>query len=522
MAAPDDRLTSRMTGRRNGLRSGLVVPGILAGVTSLLHVVTSSDSWGIFRDELYYWACSNHLDFGYVDHPPFVAVMTRLARALLGDSLPALRLFPALAAGGTVFLTALIARRMDGGPFARALAGLVAALTPVYIANFGYLSMNAYDVLLWTAVAWCAVSLIDSDDPRWWLAFGAAAGIGLQNKISMLFLGFGIVVGLLLSSGVRPFLNRWFWLGGAIAAGIFLPHVLWQIRNDWPTPEFVRNATQDKNLPISPGEFLFEQVMLMGPVVAVIALAGLAFCLLPGAGRRWRPLGLAFVVVATILILQRGKPYYLSPGYTMLFAAGSVALERIAGGRWRWLRPVALVLVVAAGAALAPLAKPLLPIETHVGYTRMLGVAPGTDERKEVGRVSQFFADRIGWRELAALVAQVHAALPEADRGRACVYGQNYGQAGAIDYFRAEMDLPPAISGHNSYWLWGTAGCTGEVIIIIGGEREDHEESFASVEQAAVHACGDCMPYEDDKPIFVARDLRVPIEEAWSRTKHYD
>ena len=504
-------------------RRGLVVPALLAAATAAAHIATSNDRWGIFRDELYYVACSKHLDLGYVDHPPLIALLTWLARVLFGDSLPALRLFPALAAGGTVFLTILIVRRMGGARFAQALAGLLVALTPVYISTFGVLSMNAFDVFLWTAAAGCVVALIDSADPRWWLAFGVVAGIGLQNKISMLFLGFGVVVGLLLTSGWRPFLTRWFWLAGAIAGALFLPHVLWQIRNDWPTLEFMRNATQDKNLPISPVEFLSEQVRLMGPAIAAIALAGLIWCFASRNGRRWLPLGWAVVTVAVVLILQRGKPYYLSPAYTMLFASGALAVERVsAKGGWRWLGAVTIALVVVSGIALAPLAKPLLPVETHIRYTEMLGVAPGTDERKEVGRVSQFFADRLGWRELAALVAEVHASLPEPERASACVFGQNYGQAGAIDYFRSEMDLPPVLSGHNNYFFWGPAGCTGQIVIIIGGERQDHERSFESVEEAALYRCSDCMPYENNKTIFVARRLRAPIAQVWPRAKHFD
>jgi len=504
-------------------RRGLIVPALLALATAAAHIATSNDDWGIFRDELYYVACSKHLAFGYVDHPPLIALLTWIARHLFGESLPALRLLPALAAGGTVFLTILIVRRMGGAMFAQVLAVLLVALTPVYIGSFGFLSMNAFDVLLWAAAVACIVALIDSGDPRWWLAFGVVAGVGLQNKISMLFLGFGIVVGLLLTSGLKPFRSRWFWLAGAIAAVLFLPHVVWQIRNDWPTLEFMRNATQGKNLPISPVEFLVEQISLMGPVVAVLAVTGLVYCFVSREGRRWLPLGWAVAAVAVVLILQRGKPYYLSPAYTMLFAMGAVTVESMsARGGWRWLRAVTIALVVVSGIALAPLAKPLLPLETHVRYTQMLGVAPGTDERKEVGRLSQFFADRLGWRELAALVAEVHASLPEPERDIACVYGQNYGQAGAIDYFRSEMDLPPALSGHNNYFLWGPGGCTGEIVIIIGGEREDHERSFESVEEASLYRCADCMPYENNKTIFVGRRLRASLAEVWPRSKHFD
>ena len=186
------------------------------------------------------------------------------------------------------------------------------------------------------------------------------------------------------------------------------------------------------------------------------------------------------------------------------------------------LRALVMSLVILAGFFLAPLAKPLLDVETHVRYTQMLGVAPGTDERKEVGRLSQFFADRLGWRELAALVAEVHASLPEAERDSVCVFGQNYGQAGAIDYFRSEMDLPPALSGHNNYFFWGPGVCTGEVVIIMGGEREDHERSFESVEEVALYRCSDCMPYENNKTIFVGRRLRASLAEVWPRSKHFD
>ena len=494
----------------------------LGGVAALLHLLTARDSYGLFRDELYYLANGEHLAFGYVDHPPLVGLVAWLSRSLLGDSMIAIRLLPALAGGGTVVVAGLLARELGGGRFAQVWTGVCCALAPLYVGHFGYLSMNAFDVLVWCGTAVVLARLLRTDDDRLWLAFGALAGIGLQNKLSVVFLGFGVVVGLILAGQWRRLTARRFWLGGLLAFAIFLPNLIWQAVHGFPTLEFMRNATLYKNRPLAPWEFLSAQTLMMNPVVVPAALAGLAFYF-TRAGRPFRPLGWAFVVIVAVMITQRSKAYYLGPAYPLLLAPGALMIERLASRpRWGWLREAALVLVVGSGLVLAPLAKPILPVETHVAYMEGLGVAPSTGERKRLGRLPQFFADRLGWRELAETVAEVVDGLPPEERAAACVFGQNYGQAGAIDFYGPALGLPSAVSGHNSYWLWGPGDCSGEVLIVIGGDREDHEQSFEQVEEGAPYRCADCMPYEAEKTIWVCRGLRAPLPEVWSRTKHYD
>jgi hypothetical protein len=221
------------------------------------------------------------------------------------------------------------------------------------------------------------------------------------------------------------------------------------------------------------------------------------------------------------MLTQNAKPYYLAPAYPMLLAAGAVALERTNRGR-AFVRPAALIAIGLSGALLAPLAKPLLPIDTYVAYAKTLGIAPGTDERKSLGRLPQYFADMQSWQELAEAVARVHRGLPAEDRAHACVFAQNYGQAGAIDLFGPQLGLPNAISGHNNYWLWGPGECDGRVIIVLGGEREGLDRRFADVKEGGRFDCRDCMPYEDDKALWIARGLRLPIREVWPRVKHFD
>lgn len=499
---------------------------VLGAATTLIHIVTA-EGYGIFRDELYYLACGENLRMGYVDHPPFVAFVARFARSLFGDSVTALRIVPALGAGATVTFAMLMAREFGGRRWAQALTGVLTALAPVYLGIFGYLSMNAIDFTLWSAALLVLAHLLRTGQLRLWLVFGVVVGVGLQNKLSMGFLGLGVVVGLLVARRWQHFRSRWLWLGGAVALLLFLPYLVWQIRNGWPTLEFVSRALQFKNVALSPFEFAQEQVLMMNPVALPVFLAGIVFLLVLPSGRTYRPLGWAFVAVVAILMSQNSKPYYLAPSYTLVFAAGSVVLARLASALQKpWLRTatVGLItfLVVASGFALAPLAKPVLPIESFVAYMNRLGMAPSTGENHELGRLPQFFADRLGWRELAETVARVYETLPPEDQARACIFGQNYGQAGAIDYFGGDLGLPKAMSGHNSYWSWGPGDCTGEVVIVMGGSRDGLESRFESVEQATVYTCKDCMPYENNKPIWICRRMRLPIETLWPQLRHYD
>ncbi len=494
----------------------------LAGLTVLLHLVTAGRG-GIFRDELYYLACSEHLGFGYVDQPPLVAFLAWFARHIFGESLVGLRLLPALAAGGTVLLTAAMARHLGGSLFASALAALLVALAPIYVSLFGFLSMNAFDVLFWATALHALIRLLQTKDPRHWLRFGLWCGIGLQNKLSIGLLGVGVLVGLIIAREWRHLRSRWLWLGGGLVLLLSLPHFVWQSLHGWPVLEFMANATGGKNVPLSPLEYLRAWTWQMNPLAAPVALAGLVFLLFLRRGMPFRALGWASIAIVLLLMTRNTKPYYLSPLYTLLFAAGSVVVGRLAERRrGRWVPAVAIAVIGTSGLALVPLAKPVLDVETYIAYATRLGRAPRAEENHEMGRLPQFFADRIGWRELAQTVGRVFDTLPPEDRARACIFGQNYGQAGAIDFYGPELGLPKAISGHNSYALWGPRGCSGDVVVVIDGDEEDLHEVFETVVHAATYTCQDCMPYENDKPIWICRGARISIDKLWPELRHFD
>jgi len=487
----------------------------------LFYAITSR-GYGYFRDELYYLACGQHPAFGYVDQPPLVAILARLVRATIGASLPALRLLPAFAAGLTVWMSMEMARFLGGGRWARAFAGLATALAPVYLSIFSIFTMNAFDIVFWTAAVWIAMRALAGGPDRLWLYFGLIFGIGLENKWSPLFLGAGLFAGLLLARRGEVLRKRDFWLGWALAALLILPNIIWEFAHGWPTLEFIANERSGKITLLAPPAFLGQLVLQAGPLALPLAVAGLVYFFTGRHTRRVRALGWAALAVIVILTATHSKPYYVAPIYAFVFASGGVAMTALTpGGTGRIFRWLYVIVLVAGGLALAPLAKPLLPVETYVRYSRTLGIHAEAGEREEVGRLPQFFADMFGWRDLADTVAGVYRSLPSGDREHACIMARNYGEAGAIDFFGAAMGLPHAISGHNSYWMWGPGDCTGQVVIVIGGSREELERRFESVTLATTFVCRNCMPYENNNPIWIAQGMRQPASVLWATMRHY-
>lgn len=496
---------------------------LLFAALKLAAHLACGEGYGYFRDELYYLACADHLDLGYVDHPPLSIFILWVVRAAFGDSILALRLAAAAAGMLSVVLTGLLAGALGGGRMAQALAMTAVLIAPVMLGVNSFYSMNSLEILLWTGAALVVARLLDAGESRGWLLLGLLVGLGLLNKISMLWFAGGLALGILATGQRRVLGTRWPWVAAAIAAVMVAPHLLWQLDHGWPTLEFMRNASARKMVAVSPLEFLGNQVIVMNPLTIPLWVAGLVFFFWMDAGRRFRPLGWVFVATFALLAFAgTSRANYLAPAYPALLAGGGFALER-AGSRprWGWLGPVLLGAMLLAGAATAPLALPLLGPERYAGYAAALGVVPPVEERRDPAVLPQHLADRHGWTEIADTVASVYRSLPSRDREIAGVFAGNYGEAAAIDHFGPRRGLPRAISGHNSYWLWGPNGYSGEVMIVLGIRRQTLEELFGRVDEVARVGCRFCMPFENDNPVYVCREPKQPLREMWGRAKRY-
>ena len=514
----DYRITA---GWRAAALSGTALLASLAA-TKLFIQFAGIRHYGVFRDELYYMACGEHLAWGYVDQPPLIAFVAWFARHLFGSSLVAIRILPALAGASVVFLTGVLAHELGGGRFAQALAAIAALFAPGFLAFDSFLSMNAFEPLFWLLCAWIAVRIVKGATPKLWLAFGALSGVGLENKHSMLVFGFAIVAGLLLSGEWKVFRSKWIWIGGVIAFALFLPNLLWEARHGWPQIEVVRNAQLYKNVPISPLRFVAEQVAFLGPLTLPVWLGGLSWYFFAREGKRFQFFGWTYLIVMAVFIVGHGKSYYPLPIYTLLLAAGGVAIEKISDARHRVALRVAYPsLLVIAGLVALPFGVPLLPIDTFLRYSQTLPYSKAVTTERDAAQADlpQLYADMFGWENTAVTVARVYRSLPPAERANCAILGGNYGETGAVDYYGPSLGLPKAIGGHNSYYYWGPRDYSGACVIIFGEQSSEFIKLFGDVQLAATADNPHAMPNEQHIPIYICRRPIAPLSVLWPRFK---
>jgi hypothetical protein len=352
---------------------------------------------------------------------------------------------------------------------------------------------------------------------------GAAIGICLESKYTVVFFFAALLLGLLLTPERRILFSRWFLAGCAVCGAIALPNFLWQVYSTFSTLEFLRNGQHGKNLLVSPAQYLFQQLLITNVFLSLVWIIGLVWLL-------WhvhlRFLGYAYIILLAFMLVLHGKHYYPADVYPYLMAAGGVAMEAWTN-RLRVLRPIVAVVAIALGLVFVPFSMPVLPEGQAAAYTNwlleFLHVSRQTvaTEHARQAALPQDWADMHGWPELAATVAKVYQSLPPGDRAQAAIVAGNYGEAAAIDFFGHQYGLPPAISGHNQYYLWGIHGASGNVIIDVAGDCGAGEHLFATSERAATFTSRWGMPYENDIPIMVCRGIKEPLAELWPSVKAY-
>jgi len=489
-----------------------------------IHVaVNLFGGYGYFRDEFYYIACSKHLAAGYVDQPPLSIFVLAAARRLLGESVFAIRLVPAIVSALSVTALCLLVRRMGGNARAMVIASLCFLASPQLLGFHTYYSMNSLDILFWLLIAHALLGVSENPTLPAWLWLGAILGLGLLNKTSVLWAAAGVATAILLTDLRRQLRHPGPYLAAILALLIFSPFVLWNLQHGFPHLEFMRNATSEKYSSLTRTRFLTDQLLAMNPITFLVSLPGLAWCLFNRDGVRHRVLGIGFLTVFAVLLANpHTKSEYVAASYPTLFGCGGIAISRLPHPWHRVVASVLGCLLVVTGAVLAPLAMPILPVPDYIRYAKAMGFAPSTPENQRLSELPQFFADMHGWEELARDVSAAYTTIPEAERRTTVALVGNYGEAGALELYAKRYPLPRVICSHNSYWFWGTGATPITTFIRLGGKRDGYLEKYGDVTQAGVHYARYAMPYEDSLGIYIVRQRRTPIEQDWPKAKHFE
>lgn len=478
----------------------------------LIYLLTTAlTSYGLFRDEFYYLACASRPDLGYVDHPPFSIWVLAGWTSLFGDSLFSIRIIPAIISSLTVFILGLFTLRLGGGKTAVIIATLSFMLSPIFLGMNTIFSMNTFDFLFWILSAYLFLRIIQTGEKKRWIILGIVIGIGLLNKTSMFWLSSGILIGTIFSPLREDLRTKYPYLAALLALIIFSPYIIWNLTHDLAHFEFMRNAASRKYGGLTPVSFIADQILILNPVSFLIWLPGISFFFINREGKRYRAVGIIWLITFLILIINwHSKGEYISAAYQILFAGGAITIEKL-NNKKQWVRYVASVPVIISAIILSPLARPLLAPEKLLQFQDAIGLKPPSNEGHET-ILPQFYSDMFGWEELARNVSSVYKSIPEAERNNTFVFCSNYGRAGAIEYYSKKYSLPAVVSPHNNYWYWWPDIDSDATIIIIGGEREEHLQALETVIESGYHYSEFSMPYENNLKIFVGRGLKVPIQ----------
>jgi hypothetical protein len=472
----------------------LVLLIVMAVALLGLHALTNGQ-YGFHRDELSTLADAASLDWGYVGVPPLTPFLARVAFTWFGPSLAGLRFFASLAMAVAFVLTGLMARHMGGGRFAQGVAAVSAAISGVALSAGALFEYVSLDYLWWVMAAYFVVRALASNDARAWLGVGAAVGLGLMTKYSIVFLMAGIGAGIVFTPARRYVRNGWLWGGVALAFAIFLPNLIWQIRHDFVTLDFLRSIhSRDVRLGRTDG-FLSGQFWIATNAFTVpLWIAGLVFLFTTEAGRKFRMLGWMFVIPLALFVLARGRDYYMAPAYPMLLAAGAVWCER-------WVKRWLVVVLLATGGLLW--AAPVLPIApVDSSFWRFADRVNGGN-----------FNEQTGWPELAQAVARIRVTLP-AQTG---ILVADTAQAEAIDLYAA--GLPAAISVANSHWFRGYGSPPPKPLIVVGFPDAFVQRHLASCVKAG--SVGTENSSIGGKNVFVCDGPIQPWPRFWQDAKHY-
>lgn len=476
----------------------------IAVLFGVAHMLTNGQ-YGFHRDEWQFLSDAQHLDWGFVPYPPLTAALEWLGLKMFGLSLVGLRLFSVLAQVLVIFASGLMARDLGGGRRAQMFAALAVALSPVPLFEATEFQYSSFDLLWWVLLAWCVIRLLRDDEPRWWVAIGIVAGLGMQTKYSIAFQLAGVLAGVLLTNPRRHLASGWFWAGGAVALLIVAPNLVWLIRHDFVSYHFLqaihaRDVHQGRADGFVRDQFLLNANLFAAPVW----LAGLFASF---RERRYRLLGWMYVVPLLLFGFAQGRFYYVCGAYPVLLAMGAVVGERwLRGLRPAWRVGIATlafggVIGVGIFAALR-----IVPIAS-TGPLRDYALRHNGDLREE-----------IGWNELVAQVAAIRDALPADQQADLGIAVGNYGEYGAIALLGPRYHLPAPIGTVNSAWLRGYPHPPPPTLIVLGNSRErvDQLLTHCRVAGHTTNALGvDNEESRDHPDIFVCGPARGPWSELW-------
>jgi 4-amino-4-deoxy-L-arabinose transferase-like glycosyltransferase len=478
-------------------------PVLALGAVLAAVLLVVAGRYGYHRDELYFLAAGRHLAWGYPDQPPLVPFLARVLAP--AHSVAVLRVPSALASGAIVVLGGLSARELGAGRAAQILAAATMAVGAVVVGGGHSLSTATFNFLAWAVLVWLVLRILRTGNDRLWLVVGVVAGVGLLDSDLVAFLMAAIVVGALVGGPRQSFRSPFLWVGGAIAAVMWSPYVVWQASHGWPQLAVSRSIAAGHSGSSTPRWLVLpEQLVLLSPWLAPIWVTGLVRLFRDRALRWSRSIAIAYLILAVVVVATGGKAYYLAGMFPVLVAAGAEPTIRwLRRGRSRARRSLLI-----AGLALSAVGSVLVT----------LPIVPVTDLHKTT--VQYDVGETVGWPTFVAEIAAAYRRVPVPRGATVAILGTNYGESGAVDRYGARYGLPHAYGVHMGYWYWGPPPPSATSVLAIGFDKGQLER-FCNDPVLLTHLDNHLRVHDDEQgaPVWSCVALRSPWKTLWSHLR---
>jgi hypothetical protein len=426
----------------------------LCALKIILPFVIQDSYYQPHRDEFLYLAEGKHLAWGYMEVPPVLSVFAWLIHAAGGSEFW-IKFWPNLVGAGCYLLIGRMVLSLGGRKFALLLAFLPFVFG-AYLRVFHLFQPNFIEIFCWTLISYSLIRFLQTEKKQWLYLFGAAIGLGMMSKYTVAFFTVSVLVGLLLTPQRRIFSNPHLYGAAALALLIFLPNLLWQYNHNFPVITHMNELKETQLQYNETGEFISSQFMMHLPVVFVW-LAGLIYLALAREGRVYRFYAWTFLIVVLLMIYLKGKGYYILGVYPMLFAFGSVWLEKLTAVKWKWTRYAMGAFAVVTGTLAIPLLLPVSEPQPLTRYYEAIGSYKAGDFKWEDLKshpLPQDFADMMGWRELTEATSKAYLSLPDSIKRKTLIIGADYSYAGALNFYGPAYSLPEVYSTNASFLWW--------------------------------------------------------------------
>jgi Dolichyl-phosphate-mannose-protein mannosyltransferase len=471
--------------QNKNLAWGLII--LLALIKFILPFFLQHPVYELHRDEFLYLEQGHHLAWGYMEVPPMLSWLAWITN-FLGGSFVWVKFWPSLFGAFTLIITCRMVKEMGGGLFAILIAGLCIMLTAYLRLHFLF-QANFLEVFWWALAAYFMIRFINTNHIKYlyWIGFAFGCGWLAKNSVSFFIIGFGAA--LLLTQHRKLFLNKHLYGAGALAFLIALPNLLWQYNHNWPLIHHMNELRETQLKFINPADFLKEQV-LMFFAAFYIWIMGLIW-LFTRAAKSFRLLAWIYLTVILVLVVTSGKNYYSLGAYPMLFAAGAVGLQQWTANKLKWLRWVAIALVLFLSWVVAPMSMPLWKPDKLAAFYKEkeldeMGFLKWEDQQNH--SLPQDFADYLGWKEMTGKAEAFYQSLPKQIKDSTIIYCRHYGQAGALKYYGKQKKFTDnVITDNGSFLQWIPNNLSFKHLVFIGRRMpEKDDEVFQHFEKITV------------------------------------